>query len=164
MISEPRIEERTEKPYIAASGSAKMEDLSEAIPARIHEIVGWIMANGVPQNIPFVRYLGMRADGTLDFEAGIPITGDVTVSGAIKKGSLPAGRYAVLIHTGDYSGLKDAHMAMIDWGERNGAKFACAYGEGGERFGARVESYITDPGCEPDPSKWETEVSFLLAD
>jgi hypothetical protein len=33
-----------------------------------------------------------------------------------------------------------------------------------EVWGGRVEFYITDPGEEPDPAKWETELAFLVAD
>ena len=31
-------------------------------------------------------------------------------------------------------------------------------------FGARYESYLTDPADEPDMAKWETEVAIRLAD
>jgi hypothetical protein len=34
----------------------------------------------------------------------------------------------------------------------------------GEGFGARLESYLTDPQEEPDLAKWETEVAIRLAD
>jgi hypothetical protein len=37
-------------------------------------------------------------------------------------------------------------------------------GEEGERWGARVETYLTDPEVEPDMSKWVTELAFRLAD
>jgi hypothetical protein len=34
----------------------------------------------------------------------------------------------------------------------------------GDAFGGRVEFYPTDPEEEPDPSKWQTDVAFRLAD
>ena len=37
-------------------------------------------------------------------------------------------------------------------------------GEEGERWGARLETYLTDPSEEPDMSKWVTELAFRLAD
>ena len=36
--------------------------------------------------------------------------------------------------------------------------------DGGERWGARLEIYLTDPEQEPDMSKWHTQLAFLLAD
>jgi hypothetical protein len=35
-------------------------------------------------------------------------------------------------------------------------------GEGGERWGSRLEIYLTDPAQEPDLSKWVTELAFRL--
>jgi GyrI-like small molecule binding domain len=32
------------------------------------------------------------------------------------------------------------------------------------RWGGRLETYLTDPGEEPDMSKWVTELAFRLAD
>jgi hypothetical protein len=37
-------------------------------------------------------------------------------------------------------------------------------GEGGERWGCRLENYLTDPRQEPDMSKWVTQLAFRLAD
>ena len=34
----------------------------------------------------------------------------------------------------------------------------------GERWGARLETYLTDPDDEPELSKWHTELAFRLAD
>ena len=36
--------------------------------------------------------------------------------------------------------------------------------ETGDGFGARLESFLTDPQEEPDPAKWETQVAIRLAD
>ena len=78
--------------------------------------------------------------------------------------ALPAGRYAVILHTGDYSTVVTAHSALIDWAAQNGVRWQQHDDGNEERWGARVEFYITDPGEEPDASKWETEVAFLLAE
>ena len=37
-------------------------------------------------------------------------------------------------------------------------------GEKGDAFGARLESFLTNPDEEPDRAKWETEVAIRLAD
>lgn len=29
---------------------------------------------------------------------------------------------------------------------------------------AELESYLTDPSAEPDPTKWDTEIAIRLAD
>jgi hypothetical protein len=37
-------------------------------------------------------------------------------------------------------------------------------GEAGERWGSRLEIYLTDPSREPDTSRWVTQLAFRLAD
>jgi hypothetical protein len=37
-------------------------------------------------------------------------------------------------------------------------------GDNGERWGCCLEIYLTDPGQEPDMSKWQTQLAFRLAD
>jgi hypothetical protein len=34
----------------------------------------------------------------------------------------------------------------------------------GERWGCRLEIYLTDPREQPDVSAWETQLAFRLAD
>ena len=36
--------------------------------------------------------------------------------------------------------------------------------EDGDRWACRLENYLTDPGQEPDMSKWVTQLAFKLAD
>jgi len=36
--------------------------------------------------------------------------------------------------------------------------------EAGERWGCRLETYLTDPSEEPDMNKWETQLAFRLAE
>jgi hypothetical protein len=35
--------------------------------------------------------------------------------------------------------------------------------DGGERWGGRLEIYLTDPSQEPDMSRWQTQLAFRLA-
>jgi hypothetical protein len=35
--------------------------------------------------------------------------------------------------------------------------------EGGQRWGARLEIYESDPALEPDMNQWVTELAFRLA-
>lgn len=77
---------------------------------------------------------------------------------------LPGGRYACLTHTGDYGGLVSANAALQDWAAAQGLAFDQHATGRGDAFGGRIESYLTDPAEEPDPSRWETEVAYRLAD
>ena len=39
-----------------------------------------------------------------------------------------------------------------------------SHGQDGERWGARLEIYETDPVAEPDMTKWTTQLAFRLSD
>ena len=72
---------------------------------------------------------------------------------------LPAGRYATAVHVGTYDRLVDAHAALQAWATEQGLDLA----RGPAGFAVQLESYLTDPADEPDFSKHETEVAYLLA-
>jgi hypothetical protein len=70
----------------------------------------------------------------------------------------------VLTHVGHYDGLVEANEALQRWARTEGLAWAMEETDHGDRFGSRLEVYLTDPASEPDPEKWETDVAYLLAD
>jgi hypothetical protein len=58
----------------------------------------------------------------------------------------------------------EANAALLAWGTEQGVVWDTWAAENGEGFGARLESYLTNPNEEPDPTKWETEVAIRVAD
>ena len=62
------------------------------------------------------------------------------------------------------SELMAATKALLDWAAGQGLTWDMSPGEGGERWDSRLEIYQTDPGQEPDMSKWVTQLAFRLAD
>jgi hypothetical protein len=53
---------------------------------------------------------------------------------------------------------------LLAWATLHGLAWDMQPTPEGERWGARLESYLTDPDHEPDLSKWHTELAFRLAD
>jgi effector-binding domain-containing protein len=100
---------------------------------------------------PFVRYLSFGPE--CSFEAGFPIATSFPASGRVTISTLPAGEVATAIHVGPYDELKTTYEALMGWVEEQGRK------PGGQMW----EVYLTDPGTEPDTSKWRTEVFVPLA-
>jgi effector-binding domain-containing protein len=100
----------------------------------------------------------------MDIEIGVPVADAVADGeGPVQAGILPAGKYATLVYTGIANGY-EANAALIAWGMNEGLKWDSYGDEKGEVFGARYESYLTDPAVEPDQTKWETEVAIRLAE
>jgi hypothetical protein len=54
--------------------------------------------------------------------------------------------------------------ALLNWAGEQGLTFDVTPTAEGDRWGARLEIYETDPALEPDLDKWETQLAFRLAD
>jgi effector-binding domain-containing protein len=164
MISEPKIVNRTQQPYLAIRSQVAAQELPTVIPQHIGEVVGWLGQQGIaPSGAPFVRYNIINMPGMLDIEVGWPVASAVPGNGHIAAGSFPAGRYGSLIHTGDYPGLLDATAALLAWAKKKGLVWDTFESDLGDGFASRFESYLTNPEEEPDRAKHETEVTIKLA-
>ena len=163
MSQEPRIEERAAQHYAGIQATVPMDGISGAVDQAFPELFGSLAGSGTaPAGPPFIRYLVIDMEALLQLEFGVPVAAPVTGSGRIRPGILPAGRYAVLRHTGNYDGLIDANAALQQWAHDHGLEFEMKDTPQGSAWGSRLEEYITDPSKEPDPSKWETDVAYLL--
>jgi effector-binding domain-containing protein len=161
---QPRITQRAEQPYSAIKGVVTMRTIS-AIADRLPEVFGWLGARGVePAGAPFFRYNRIDMDTTLEIEAGVPLAAPVTGQGDVLAGVLPAGRYAVLAHTGHPDDLRAVTARLLDWAAAEGLAWDVRETSEGDRWGCRLESYLTDPAEQPDMAKWDMELAFRLAD
>lgn len=164
MTQPPQIQARAAQPYAGLPATVTMDTISTAVDSGFPELFGWLGSNGVaPAGPPFIRFLVIDMAGELQIELGVPVSAAVAGSGRIQPGVLPAGRYAVLRHTGPYDGLVASHAALQQWAAEHGVQFDTHDTARGSAWGGRVEHYLTDPSQEPDPAKWETDVAYLTA-
>lgn len=165
MSAAPTIETRSEQPYVAIRTQVTMEELGTVVPPLNGEVFAWLAGRGAaPAGAPFWKYDEIAMPGRLVIEAGVAVTAPVDGDGRVISGVLPAGRYATLVHVGHPSELAKATQELLDWAAGQGLTWDMSPGETGERWAARLEFYLTDPGQEPDMSKWETQLAFRLAD
>jgi effector-binding domain-containing protein len=162
---EPKLEYRDEQPYVAIRSQVTMQELGTVLPPLIGEVFGWLESKGVaPAGPPFWRYLVIDMAAKLEIDVAVPVTTAVTGEDRIIADILPAGRYAVLVHTGPYDELIEVTAALLAWAEEKSLTWdKWSEGPRGEGWRARIETYLTDPIVEPDPAKWETELAFKLA-
>jgi effector-binding domain-containing protein len=99
----------------------------------------------------------------LQIEVGVPVPEHLADDGSVLAGVLPAGRYASVIHVGHPGQLADTTADLLAWAESNGLAFDTTATSEGERWACRLENYLTDPAEQPDMTKWETQLAFLLA-
>jgi effector-binding domain-containing protein len=163
VLSEPRIDERREQPYLAVRSRVPMDQLPTVIPQGIGEVHEYLTQQGMrPAGAPFVRYHVINMPGLVDLSVGWPVAA-AEGAGRVVADALPTGRYASLVYTGNYPGLIDATTALLKWGAERGLAWDSRRTDNGEAFGARLESYWTNPAEEPDLNKHETEIAIRLA-
>lgn len=164
MEATPEIAQRAAQPYAGISAWVTMTTVS-SVADRIPEIFGWLGARGIaPAGPPFFRYHVIDMERQLQVEAGVPVAAAVLDDGDVRAGTLPAGRYAVMTHTGAPDTLVAATTQLLDWAEERGLAFDVSPTDAGQRWGCRLELYLTDPAEQPDLSKWQTQLAFRLAD
>ena len=165
MLTEPTIVERAAEPYVAIKVHVAMDKLGAVVPPLNGEVFRWLAAHGItPAGAPFWKY------NVIDMQRGFEIEAGVTVAQAIQgderviAGVLPAGRYVTRLHLGHPSSLMSATAALLEWAAAHALVWDVSPSPGGQRWGARLEIYLTDPQVEPDMRKWQTELVFRLAD
>jgi effector-binding domain-containing protein len=133
--------------------------------ARFGEVFAWLGGRGITAaGAPFFRYRVVDMNRELEVDAGVPVAAAVAGDGRVVPDVLPAGRYATLSHIGPPSDLAGVTSALLDWAAGLGLTWDMSPGDSGDRWGGRLEIYLSDPAEEPDMSKWETQLAFRLAD
>lgn len=163
-MTHPEIVERPAQAYVGIAAELTLEDVAKTIDRNFGALFGWLGQSRLePSGAPFLRYRRIDMAATLDVEYGVPIARGVAASGGVRSDSLPAGRYAVLVHEGRYDGLREANAALLTWIKQRGLTPDSTPTPAGECFACRLETYVSDPRRKPDPAKWRTEVAIKLA-
>lgn len=159
MVTEPKVQDRPAQPYAGIRARVTMAELGQVVPPLWPDVFAWLGRHGAaPAGPPFIRYHVVDMDGVLEVEAGVPVTDAVSGDGRVQAGVLPAGRYAILTHTGPPEELVEANATLLDWGPAHGLEWQ----RDGSIWGGRIEFSLSDPRQEPDPTRWQTEVALLL--
>lgn len=166
MSTEPTIVERPAQPYAAITAHVTMQNIGQVVPPLNGEVFGWIAAHGAQPSggPPFWKYNVIDMARGLEVEAGVTTKQAVDGDERVHAGVLPAGRYATLRHVGHPSTLMDATARLLRWADERGLRWDVSQTSEGERWGCRLELYLTDPAEQPDMNAWETELAFRLAD
>ena len=141
------------QPILGIRTSTTMENIGEVMGPLFGEVFALIQQGGQqPAGMPFARYYSMD-DHTVDLECGMPVASPIEGAGRVTAGELPAATVATVTHVGPYDALPQTWSALTEWMGSQGLQPA----------GAPWEVYVTDPGAEPDSSKWRTEIFFPVS-
>lgn len=151
MLSEIEVRREPGMWALVIPATADAAGLGDLLQGLLPEVFLFAMASGAgPAGKPFTRYLSWNPDGTVDLEAGMPVLKPVEGNGRVQCVELEEVQAAVVVHTGPYDELGEAHAALGAWVKANGRETA----------GPCVECYLTDPGEVTDPAEWQTEVRW----
>lgn len=142
----------TEQPTAVVRRTVPLAEVAEWMPRSYETIFGYLSGTGVaPAGPPYARYA--IHGGSIDIEAGVPVSSPIAGDDAVRPGRLPGGPAAVTLHRGPYETVDQAMAALGRWVAEHG------YRPRGQPF----ESYLTDPVAEPDPVDWRTVVVMPYA-
>ena len=160
-VTEPKLEYRKAQAYVAVRSQVTMEQIGATLPPLNREVNQWLNARGLkPSGPPFWRYLVIDMMHKLEIDVAFPVRALPQGDARITADVLPAGTYATATHVGHPSELMQATADLLSWAEHKGIEWKMD----GERWGGRVEWYLSDPSTEPDMNKWKTELAFLTAE
>ena len=164
----PTIVDRPAQQYVGTTRTVTMTSIG-LIADRLPEILNVLLAQGqAPAGPPFLRYLAIRDDmSELEVEAGWPVASGVDLSAdsmGLHGGELPAGQYVTVTHHGHPDGLLDVNAGVLQWALARGLAWDAIPDGDRQRWGCRLESYLTDPRVEPDLNSWDIELALRLAD
>ena len=164
MITEPKIESRKKQNY-AAIRMAVPIPFGKYLQPAWDEVYDWMMKKDIqPSGPALIRYLTTDMSRELDIDVGFTIDKAVKGDQRITADFLPAGKFATLLYTGPYKGkgIFKATVALLEWAKANNVRWDTSKKRGVEWWNGRVEYYFSDPAVEKDPTKFKTELAFLV--
>jgi effector-binding domain-containing protein len=164
MNIDPKLTERPEQPYAGIRKRIAREHLADVVPQALAEVRELLShAKVQPSGPPLIRYLVVDYNmGGVEVDIGLPVPSmDRLDPRSVRLGTLPAGTYASVLHSGDYSGLVKTTASLLDWAKRNSIAWNVRDDHNVTHWAGRVEHYLVGPPLETDSGKWQTEISIL---
>lgn len=106
-----------------------------------------------PVGPPFGMYYPMPTD-VVDVEARFPLSARIEPSGAVVPGVLPGGRIVEAVHVDSYDTMQESYAEVQRFFRDQGL----TPGD------VMWESSLSDPGSEPDPARWRTQICWPVAE
>ena len=156
----PKLVSRPEQSYVGIRRRVAQHELGKELGPHLGELYAWLASRNVaPSGPPFFRYHVVDTAERLEVEAALPVSAAIDGDGRVAVGVLPAGRYLVALHTGPYEGLQASTAWLKAWALERSIELDTS--EDDTRWKGRIETYLTDPSKELDPSRWVTELAIL---
>ena len=152
-MTEIRIVDLTEQHTAVVHEKVPMAELTDFFARAFEATMRAIRAQrDAPVGPPFGAYHGMPGE-TVDVEAGFPVASPIEDTDDVVGSTLPGGRAVEAMHVGPYDTMTRTYAEIEAWMAENGATPGPLM----------WESYLSDPGNEPDPQTWRTLIVWPTA-
>jgi len=155
----PEIQEHTEQHCVVIPIRATMSEWGK-VNALVQQVYGWLAQNNIPPaEAVFYRYHTIGdMEKEFSLEVGVPVAHPVPCSDPVKPGTIPAGRYASVVHHGHPDGIMQTASQLEEWAKEQGIEWDTTTENGETIWGGRFQFFLTNPAEQPDMSQWETEL------
>jgi effector-binding domain-containing protein len=141
------------QPVLYIKDSALVNDIGAKMQTNYSRLMTYIAENKIRiAGPPYSAWYSWDASKPMVFDAGIPVAGPVKGTGNIMAGEIKAGKVICAPSYGSYEKTGNLYMALEKYLDLKKMSY----------IGAPWEVYYTDPGTEPDTSKWLTYVFFRI--
>lgn len=138
------------KHAMAWRGKASMQTIMETFQTHMPEVYKYVTENGGESAGPLYGRYHAFSPEEMDLEIGLYVKEPIKGNGTVEPVEIPGGEMASYDHMGPYEQLPQSWSHTMQWLKDS------EY----EAVGAPAEIYWTDPGQEPDQSKWRTEIVY----
>lgn len=165
MLTLPEIVDRPARPYVYVTFDVPMNDMQRPANEGFPQLFDYIGRHGLtPVGPAFYNYRRIDMANTLEVEAGVLVESAGPGEGAVKAGTLPAGRFVTLTWHGHPDKLMPVTALLVGWSKEMNQPFDVEEKADGDHFACRLELYESDPVEVPDMDDWETILEFKLRD
>jgi hypothetical protein len=127
----------------------------------MREIRSWSDDHRVDLGPLFMRLHVVDMAGDMDIEVGAVADVPPLPDGRIRRGELPAGRYATLTYV-DHAIRANRHL--FEWTDTAGLTLDRRATPAGDAFASRYEAILSDERQEKRKTRWRVQLNFKLAD
>lgn len=151
---EVAVEEIPERFYVGARKTVAFQDMQQFFETTFTKAMEQIQKGGVtPAGAPAGLFWSYDEQaGTADMAAAMPVAANQKFGGGMSVFPIGGKPALVINYFGAYEKSGEAHYAMDDYMKEKGL----------QNVPPVIEEYITDPGQEPDTSKWLTRVIYFV--
>jgi hypothetical protein len=160
LIEPPRVVDR---PLVATVGLRVVTPFRGMLSVRdglMRELRSWLDHHQVESGPLFMRFHVVDMVGDMEIEVGAIADAKPPRESPIRRGEMPAGRYATLTYV-DHALRANRHL--IDWAREGGLAFDRRATPVGDAFACRYEVYLSDERIEKRKTRWRVQLNFKLA-